>query len=153
MFLFGKSHRQKSLVDYSPWVTKNRTQLSVHACAHTHTHTRCFWIVFGRDNYMLNKSVIKYENKYLIILPLWPNVLLSLSFFLQKYCVCCNSEIYSRNSTDETNNHVNKHKSIYKCLLNAYLVLSILKNTEKNITVSVFQEVHRLMKRQERTIQ
>ena len=42
-FLPGKSHGQRSLVDYSPWGRKelNRTEATkhVHASTHTHTHT------------------------------------------------------------------------------------------------------------------
>ena len=41
VFLPGKFHGQRSLVGYSPWVTKSQTQLSksawAHACAHTHS--------------------------------------------------------------------------------------------------------------------
>ena len=37
VFLPGKSHGQRSLVGYSPWVAKSRTQL---ATEHTHTHLR-----------------------------------------------------------------------------------------------------------------
>ena len=32
VFLPGKSHVQRSLVGYSPWVAKSRTQLSIHTC-------------------------------------------------------------------------------------------------------------------------
>ena len=43
VFLPGKFHGQRSLVGYSPWVTKSQTQLSksawAHVRAHTHTHT------------------------------------------------------------------------------------------------------------------
>ena len=35
VFLPGKFHRQRSLVDYGPWITKSRTQLSDLACTHT----------------------------------------------------------------------------------------------------------------------
>ena len=49
-FLPGKSHGQRNLTGYSPWVAKSWTQLRVcahvhmhahtHAHTHTHTHTR-----------------------------------------------------------------------------------------------------------------
>ena len=32
VFLPGESHGQRSLVGYSPWVTKSQTLLSIHAC-------------------------------------------------------------------------------------------------------------------------
>ena len=32
IFLPGESHGQRSLVGYSPWVTKSQTLLSIHAC-------------------------------------------------------------------------------------------------------------------------
>ena len=41
VFLPGKSHGQRSLVGYSPWVTKSWTELkwlSMHSCTCTHTH-------------------------------------------------------------------------------------------------------------------
>ena len=39
VFLPGKFHGQRSLVCYSPWVTKSQTQLSKSACTHTRTYT------------------------------------------------------------------------------------------------------------------
>ena len=35
VFLPGEFHGQRSLVDYGPWITKSRTQLSDLACTHT----------------------------------------------------------------------------------------------------------------------
>ena len=40
VFLPGKSHRQKSLVGYSPWVTKDQTRLSTKA----HIHYQWYYI-------------------------------------------------------------------------------------------------------------
>ena len=39
IFLPGKSHRQRSLVGYSPW---GRKESNTTEPTHTHTHTQCF---------------------------------------------------------------------------------------------------------------
>ena len=35
VFLPGESHRQRSLMGYSPEIAKNQTQLSTHTCMHS----------------------------------------------------------------------------------------------------------------------
>ena len=50
VFLPGKLHGQKSLVDYSPWDHKesNMTEwLSMRARTHTHTHIRCKYSIYS----------------------------------------------------------------------------------------------------------
>ena len=39
VFLPGESHGQRSLVGYSPWITKSWTWLIKHTYTHIHTHT------------------------------------------------------------------------------------------------------------------
>ena len=55
VFLFGKSHGQRSLVGYSPWVAKSQTWLSMrtHTGLHHHPHHRTqvsdVWIKDGEE--------------------------------------------------------------------------------------------------------
>ena len=39
VLLPGKSHGERSLAGYSPWVVKSQIRLSTHTHVHTHTHT------------------------------------------------------------------------------------------------------------------
>ena len=56
VFLPGESHGQRSLVGYSLWVEKSRTQLKrqcAHAHAHTHTHTQ----LYGFSHFLTHPSL------------------------------------------------------------------------------------------------
>ena len=73
VFLLAKSHGQKNLEGYSPWVAKSQTWLSTrraraHARAHTHTHTRKFssLVTFADTTSLLPHQTVWREAHFLL---------------------------------------------------------------------------------------